>query len=192
MGVIIVLMIYFIRVWVVNCSGVLQTFYYFSIFRVSGRQKKMTKLLKILKIWNIFCPLYINISGPPSNIHFKYTLGWDVLSIIVVLHYNNLCYICTCTISIFVVFAQVAHFDEWKQGENPLSRLCHTCRTVKPLRSKHCRVCNRCVKVFDHHCPYIYNCVGYYNRLVTLMLLGISACCIHIHVYSSVKGCHPR
>ncbi|XP_045204068.1 uncharacterized protein LOC123556979 isoform X2 [Mercenaria mercenaria] len=59
---------------------------------------------------------------------------------------------------------QVAHFDEWKQGDNPLSRLCHTCRTVKPLRSKHCKVCNRCVKVFDHHCPYIYNCVGVNNR----------------------------
>ncbi|CAL1539768.1 unnamed protein product [Lymnaea stagnalis] len=60
---------------------------------------------------------------------------------------------------------QVAHFDEWKQGQNPLSRLCHTCRTVKPLRAKHCRVCNRCVKEFDHHCPYIHNCVGYYNRV---------------------------
>ncbi|XP_033742108.1 probable protein S-acyltransferase 23 isoform X1 [Pecten maximus] len=60
---------------------------------------------------------------------------------------------------------QVAHFDEWKQGENPLSRLCHTCRTVKPLRSKHCRICNRCVIMFDHHCPYIYNCVGYKNRV---------------------------
>ncbi|XP_060553590.1 uncharacterized protein LOC132732310 isoform X2 [Ruditapes philippinarum] len=60
---------------------------------------------------------------------------------------------------------QVAHFDEWKQGDNPLSRLCHTCRTVKPLRSKHCKVCNRCVKVFDHHCPYIYNCVGVNNRV---------------------------
>ncbi|XP_041356884.1 palmitoyltransferase AKR1-like isoform X2 [Gigantopelta aegis] len=60
---------------------------------------------------------------------------------------------------------QVAHFDEWKQGKNPLSRLCHTCRTVKPVRAKHCRVCNRCVKEFDHHCPYIYNCVGYNNRV---------------------------
>ncbi|XP_050417022.1 uncharacterized protein LOC126830658 [Patella vulgata] len=59
---------------------------------------------------------------------------------------------------------QVAHFDEWKQGRNPLSQLCHTCRTVKPVRAKHCRICNRCIKEFDHHCPYIYNCVGYKNR----------------------------
>ncbi|XP_012938178.1 probable protein S-acyltransferase 23 [Aplysia californica] len=67
---------------------------------------------------------------------------------------------------------QVAHFDEWKQGQNPLSRLCHTCRTVKPLRAKHCRVCNRCVKEFDHHCPYIHNCVGYYNRVWFVAFLG--------------------
>ncbi|GFO09343.1 palmitoyltransferase [Plakobranchus ocellatus] len=66
---------------------------------------------------------------------------------------------------------QVAHFDEWKQGQNPLTRLCHTCRTVKPLRAKHCRVCNRCVKEFDHHCPYIHNCVGYYNRVYFLAFL---------------------
>ncbi|XP_036360505.1 probable protein S-acyltransferase 23 isoform X2 [Octopus sinensis] len=60
---------------------------------------------------------------------------------------------------------QVAHFDEWKQGSNPLSRLCHTCQIVKPMRAKHCRICNRCVREFDHHCPYIYNCVGYTNRV---------------------------
>lgn len=66
---------------------------------------------------------------------------------------------------------QVAIFDEWKRGENPLSRLCHTCRLVRPLRAKHCRVTNRCVKHFDHYCPYVYNCIGFRNRHYFLVFL---------------------
>uniref|UniRef100_A0A4W3JI12 Palmitoyltransferase n=2 Tax=Callorhinchus milii TaxID=7868 RepID=A0A4W3JI12_CALMI len=61
---------------------------------------------------------------------------------------------------------QAVYFDHWKRGQNPLSRLCHVCQLVKPLRSKHCRVTNRCVDYFDHYCPYIYNDVGCRNRCI--------------------------
>ncbi|XP_069600030.1 uncharacterized protein [Ranitomeya imitator] len=77
------------------------------------------------------------------------------------------------------------NFNDWRNGKNPLSRLCHTCHLVKPLRSKHCRVTNRCVSHFDHYCPYVYNDVGQRNRthfvgfLFTMCincLLGIYLC----------------
>lgn len=59
---------------------------------------------------------------------------------------------------------QIPYYDKWKKRNAIINRLCHSCKCLRPLRAKHCRVCKRCVSYFDHHCPFIYNCVGLRNR----------------------------
>uniref|UniRef100_A0A6U0TF19 Palmitoyltransferase n=1 Tax=Pinguiococcus pyrenoidosus TaxID=172671 RepID=A0A6U0TF19_9STRA len=49
--------------------------------------------------------------------------------------------------------------------------LCHTCHIVRPLRSKHCRVTRRCVRDFDHYCPFVQNTVGQGNYRYFFMYL---------------------
>lgn len=67
--------------------------------------------------------------------------------------------------------------DDLEDMEDPMSALkglesgagsvarpaCYTCAIERPLRSRHCRTCRRCVRAFDHHCPFVGNCVGAAN-----------------------------
>lgn len=40
---------------------------------------------------------------------------------------------------------------------------CFTCDHQKKVRTRHCKKCKRCVRRFDHHCPWTGNCVGLSN-----------------------------
>jgi hypothetical protein len=52
---------------------------------------------------------------------------------------------------------------------------CHTCKFLKPARSKHCSICKHCISKVDHHCIFINNCVGYKNQHYFLLLLFFTA-----------------
>ncbi|ROT63490.1 hypothetical protein C7M84_018613, partial [Penaeus vannamei] len=37
--------------------------------------------------------------------------------------------------------------------------VCARCEMYRPPRAHHCRICQRCIRRMDHHCPWINNCV---------------------------------
>ncbi|XP_060586128.1 palmitoyltransferase ZDHHC4-like [Ruditapes philippinarum] len=51
------------------------------------------------------------------------------------------------------------------------NKVCSTCNFKKPVRSKHCAICNRCVHRFDHHCIWTNNCVGGLNQRYFIMFM---------------------
>ena len=70
-------------------------------------------------------------------------------------------------------------FSDYSEGW----RTCRKCKSGKPPRTHHCSVCRRCVMKMDHHCPWVNNCVGFYNyKFFCLFLVYCAAGCAYAGV----------
>merc|ERR1719161_676406 len=67
-------------------------------------------------------------------------------------------------------------------------RYCKWCAKYKPDRCHHCRVCRTCILKMDHHCPWIYNCVGFRNHKFFFLLLLYSVLDTHLIMWSMIES----
>ena len=87
---------------------------------------------------------------------------------------------------IFANLGANAYIDPYSSQPRPI---CSTCQIPKPPRSSHCSTCEACVSEFDHHCPFVGNCIGGRNKRYFVAYVVLTGICSAYLFATSIAVC---
>ncbi|TKY60555.1 S-acyltransferase 7 [Spatholobus suberectus] len=145
---------------------------------------------------------------------FPHHAGWSIMAVIIALTLFVLINLLVTSGSDPGIVPRNAHppepddyhaTDNGSNGQSPLSCLpltkdvivngitvkvkyCDTCMLYRPPRTSHCSVCDNCVERFDHHCPWVGQCIGLRNyRFFYMFVFSATLLCLYVHAFCWVS-----
>lgn len=128
---------------------------------------------------------------------FQHSFGW-VTSFVIILNFASLFFFCRTALrdpgiikrgdpSSVIPPNNTPFIEEEVSGVKVKLRWCVTCLVYRPARAKHCRICDNCISRFDHHCPWVGNCVGERNyRDFVYFILSTFLLCVAVFLETMV------
>ena len=92
----------------------------------------------------------------------------------------------------FISFHIQAKYEDIYKSNNynldKLEQLCPVCKIIRPPKTKHCFICNKCINNWDHHCYWLNICINKdtYNLFIFFLVILFITIVLNVIIFGSI------
>jgi hypothetical protein len=88
-------------------------------------------------------------------------------------------------------YIQIKYEDIYKSNNynlDKLEQLCPICKIIRPPKTKHCFICNKCINNWDHHCYWLNICINKdtYNLFIFFLVILFITIVLNVIIFGSI------
>ena len=79
-------------------------------------------------------------------------------------------------------------YKSYNYNLDKLEQLCPVCKIIRPPKTKHCFICNKCINNWDHHCFWLNICINKdtYNLFIFFLIILFITIVLNVIIFGSI------